>query len=973
MADENLGTGTVTIEISDVSADRSLDALADKIEQKLDRAARVAGRRIELAVARSIRRINPAKIDIEADMSRFNAVLRAQSNLSDIEILVPALPKVSPPEWKRLIQAAVAGIEIKIKVVPDVSGFNTAIHQITAPTIRANVQPQVDNDRLLRAANAVDRAIAGTLKASAGFASVALKFGAIGIAAASAAQSVIGLVGALAPAVGIVAAAPAAILGFVGALGALKLATAGVGDAFGAALSGDSKKFQQALESLSPAAQKVAREVRALKPEFDSLKNSVQDALFKPLVGQVTAVAKALDGTLKTGLTGISAEFGRAAANAASFLKSGEAATHIGNILTSSKQAVAGLADGITNLTAGFLRAGSVVSQAFGARLGESISNVSNVFGKFLTNTATDGRLVAWVEGALTVFKQLGGIVANVGGILFNVFSAANAVGGGFLANLQTITRSFLDFTGSVQGQTALQNVFTALASVAAQLGPIIGALVTQLGNIAPALAPLFTTIGPAIVTVINSLGPAIQGILPGIQSLVSGLADGFEQIASSGALTAVGQALGKIGTAIAPLLPVIGQLVGTLGNALAPVLSALAPFLGAVVGAVGSLVTALSPLITLAGELIAKLGPILTPIVTALGQVFAAFTPVIQTLADTLSSVLGPILDLLPQLIQPFLDQVVTLAQTFLPLFNDLLVQLQPSLMQISDALVQVVTALIPVITQMTQLTTQILVRLIPILTPLIDLIGKLAAIFSGKLAQVLIGIVVPALEAVSQLISGDVSGAFDSLGKVVKNSIKFVIDLMTQLPLQIIGALANIGSLLLDVGKQLIQGMINGIKSAAGALIGAAKGVVSDAIDGAKSLLGINSPSKVFFVIGTQTGQGLINGLNSMASKVGTAASDMAAAAVAPFDGLAVSGPTVNGFNSGSALAAITQPFGNGSTQGITTTTTSRQSTPGGTGTGNSGAAIQNTFNITEVGDASVTAERVINRMVTAAGVFL
>lgn len=81
--------------------------------------------------------------------------------------------------------------------------------------------------------------------------------------------------------------------------------------------------------------------------------------------------------------------------------------------------------------------------------------------------------------------------------------------------------------------------------------------------------------------------------------------------------------------------------------------------------------------------------------------------------------------------------------------------------------------------------------------------------------------------------------------------------------LPGKIKDGLGNLGKLLLDAGKDLIQGLINGIKSKAGNLVESAKGVVQSAIDGAKALLGIHSPSKVFAEIGVDTVQGFAQGI--------------------------------------------------------------------------------------------------------------
>lgn len=972
VATEDLGTGFVTIEITDSTANQSLDNLADRIERRLDTAARLAGLRMERQINRALRRISPAIVEIGADFSRFYAQLRSQTDLSDIEVEVAAVPNVNRAQWRRMIRAAMAGITIPVRVVPDTTGFDAAIRALRPPVVRVRVEPDVDSNRVTRALSSIAGASSKILKSIGIFSGLAGAIGLVGISAASAAQSVLALTAALAPAVGIFAALPAVILGFVAANVALKLALAGVGDAFKAGLTGDAEAFEKSLEGLSPKAKAVAREVRAMKPAFESLKNTVQDAFFEPLTGQLTRAAQTLGGPLKAGLSGIAAQFGNAATEVLAFTSGAEGVSNVTSILKGTEAALSGLAPASRDVTQGFLSIGSAVSAAFGERLGAGIEQAGGKLGAFLFEAAESGKAVEWVDNAVTVFKQLGEIIGNVGGILRGVFSAAEASSGGLLANIATVTQSIETFVKSAAGQEALTNIFRTLAVVASQLGPIFAALATQIGALAPALTPLFLTIGPAIVTLLTGIGSVLGAVLPGIQALFSGLSIAINTLVSSGALTAIGTAFSAIFTAITPLLPILGQLIAQLGAALAPVLTALAPVLGAVVAAVGSLLTAISPLFPVIGQLVAQLGPILTPIIAALGQQFVAFAPLVQTVANILSSVLGPILAVLPSLIAPFLTQVTQLTAQFLPLFNQLLIKLQPSLTQLSAAVVQVAVALIPVINEVVRLSADVAGKLMPLLGPLIGLLAQVAAAFAGNVARVLTGVVIPALNAVAALLRGDFSGAFKAMKEAVGNATGFVKDQILALPRIIIGAVSSFGGLLVSAGGDLIQGMINGIRNKAGQLAASAREVVSGAISAAKNALGISSPSKVFYTIGVQTGQGAVNGLVAMTARVGDAASDMAAAMVAPFDQLTVGGPTVNGMGAASALSAITQPFGAGSDAGLTTTRTTRQATVQGGGAAG-GPTIQNTFNITEVGNATTTATRVVNRMVAAAGVLV
>ena len=79
-------------------------------------------------------------------------------------------------------------------------------------------------------------------------------------------------------------------------------------------------------------------------------------------------------------------------------------------------------------------------------------------------------------------------------------------------------------------------------------------------------------------------------------------------------------------------------------------------------------------------------------------------------------------------------------------------------------------------------------------------------------------------------------------------------------------------------EVGKNLIKGFINGITSMATGVIEAVTGVVQGAIDWAKSLLGINSPSKVFMEIGRYTSEGFAIGLDKYAHMASNSAGELA-----------------------------------------------------------------------------------------------
>lgn len=902
--DDVAGAGRLIISLDAGDAEAEAERLGDHIERILAHAARDAGRRMQREIRQAVRAISPVTIRVEADTGPFGHTIDTLRNFDAVSIRV--VPDLTG--FLERIRALLAGEEVSIRVVPDLDGFDDRIRAHHAPPVTVDVN--ADTDRFGAALSRLG-GIAGRI---GGALTGLLKFGAVGIAAAGAAQSIIGLTAALAPVAGLLAAGPAVILGYQAALGTLKLALAGVSDAFGAALTGSAEEFNKSLEGLSPAAQAAAKEVRALKPAFEELRSTVQDSFFEQIEGDITRTAEALQGPLQSGLSRIAAAWGNSAQGALGYVQSAQGVSDIQSILNASGLAVEGLAQTTNKLTSGFLQAGAAVADAFGARFGSALSSAGQQFGTFLQDAAESGQAVAWVEGAIQVLSQLGAILSNVGSVLSGVFQAGNAVGAGFLNNLQNITASFAEFVNSARGQEAIGNIFATIGSIAAQLGPILAALVTQLGAIAPSLAPLFTAIGPAITGLINAIGPALQNLVPGVQAVVSGLSEAIGQISGSGAFEALGTAIGAIGMAIGPLLPVVGQLIGALVSSLAPavtavaaaltpvisaIASALAPVIPPLTSAITTLVTALTPLVILVGSalasaisavapLIASLSVFFAQLVAALApliaQLTAALVPVFQQLTPVISAVVAAVVPLLPVVAQLF-AAVTSLASAVLKVLTPV-IQFAAAVLKwlVLNAVVPVIKGIVSVISSIVGAVTSVISKVAGFVPTVVSFFTNLKSSVTGIVSGLVSSVVgfftaLPgrARSAVSSIV-GALSGVFNSAKSAVVSRVTSLVSsavsLVRELPGRARAALGGLAGALVSAGADLIRGFINGVRSQAGALVSAAKGVVKGAVDGAKSLLGISSPSKVFAEIGKFTGQGFIKGLQGTEADIKQAA---------------------------------------------------------------------------------------------------
>ncbi|MEU7323433.1 hypothetical protein ABZ682_23205 [Streptomyces griseoviridis] len=799
--DVDFGRATITIDINDGNSDSDSRTAGIRIQRALLNATRRTGEAMRRQIQRGLASA-AVTVRVEPDLRRFDAQLLA--GLSGIGSLdIPVAPDVTG--FVERLRALLAGVEIPIRVIPDLDGFDARIRAHNAPDIRVNANVNVDSNRLTRALAGLGGVASRVGKALVGL----LRIGAIGIAAASATQGVVGLLAALAPAGGIIAAFPAAIAATQVALGTLKLALVGVQDALSAALSGDAKEFSEAIEGLSPAAQKAVTAVRKLQPELKKVQQSVQQQFFRQFSGDVTAAIKNLL-PLSSGLEKIAANFGKAASEGLKFAASAQATGPLKQLIASTADATSGLSVAIAPLAKGFLDIAAAVAKAFGSQVGSGIAQVGAQVGTFLSEFAASGRAVDAVTKALEVFRQLGALASNVGHILSGVFSAANTSGGGLLNNLITVTGAFREFVASAEGQQAIANVFGTIATIAQQLGPIISALITQLGSIAPMLAPIFIALGPAITTLINSLGPALAAIAPSLATLGDALAQGLAALGP--ALLPLGQVIAQIVTGLAPLLPLVGALANTVVQILAPAFTAVFAALNPVIAAlVGALMPILPPLTQAFAQIVAAVIPLGAAIGTALAGAITGLAPLLSVLAEVIAQVVVAITPLVVQIVAALLPALPPLVAAFNAIVAAI-IPLLPPILGLVQALVPLVSAVISLAAPVLQIAAAFLGwAAIKIVVPIIQgIVGALGGLITGITLVVtfingLPGMIVSGLSSLATFFSD----LFTTIGQVAATGFQTVVGFFTQLPGMILAGLQALPGLLLDLFTSAVAGL--------------------------------------------------------------------------------------------------------------------------------------------------------------------
>jgi hypothetical protein len=121
----------------------------------------------------------------------------------------------------------------------------------------------------------------------------------------------------------------------------------------------------------------------------------------------------------------------------------------------------------------------------------------------------------------------------------------------------------------------------------------------------------------------------------------------------------------------------------------------------------------------------------------------------------------------------------------------------------------------------------------------------------------------------------------------------------------------LSGLGSKMMALGRNIIQGLVNGIKSAGSAVWTALKNIVLGGINGVKAFLGIKSPSRVFMALGGYVSEGMALGIDKGGRKAVSAAGRLATG-VATAGALSMAPVAAAGGAQGASATAGTLPAG-------------------------------------------------------------
>lgn len=135
---------------------------------------------------------------------------------------------------------------------------------------------------------------------------------------------------------------------------------------------------------------------------------------------------------------------------------------------------------------------------------------------------------------------------------------------------------------------------------------------------------------------------------------------------------------------------------------------------------------------------------------------------------------------------------------------------------------------------------------------------------------------------------IAGYVQTWWDGFAKA-PDKFKYVADSITEIAKSVTDSISKWFDSLRNsdtIVGNIIRGFANGLTDGVGAIVNAAKDIVTKFVDTVKNLLGIHSPSTVFFDIGKNIIQGLLNGLSWVVDSVTAFAKNTVTSIVSIFD---------------------------------------------------------------------------------------
>lgn len=450
--------------------------------------------------------------------------------------------------------------------------------------------------------------------------------------------------------------------------------------------------------------------------------------------------------------------------------------------------------------------------------------NDSGVLGDTITVTAETVNQVSFDKmiEAIHVVQQRMGITGTT------AKEAATTIQGSVYSMRAAWSNLVVGIADDTQNFDVLVNRFVESASVAASnLLPRIETVLSGIGKLITGLTPIVVEALPIFIQ--NVLPSVIQAAGQIVVAFVTALANSLPSLMEYGkqAVIALMSGIAEIAPALTPITKAIQWLATNFQS--------LIPVIAAVVGAFAAyktVVTILNAVSTAQAALnaVMKANPIML-VITVVASLVSALITLWQT-NEGFRNAVGPIWNAIKNVFVGAWNAIKTVWNQAKPFFEGIM-----------NAIKAVFT---PVANFFRSVFTAAWNSVKAAWSPFVE--------FFRTAWNTVKGI----YDTIAGILTGDFSRAWDGIKSVFSGWGSFFKSLFDS----VVNIFKNIGSVFVNVGKSIVEGIWNGIKSLADWLWGKVKDFFGGIVDGVKGMLGIHSPSKVFAGIGANMAQGVGQG---------------------------------------------------------------------------------------------------------------
>lgn len=578
-------------------------------------------------------------------------------------------------------------------------------------------------------------------------------FTVVGLAAQTAAgmQQIAGFTASLGSLIAYAAYAPLVLGGLVAAFATVKIATKGMGDAIGAALSGDWQKLGEALEGLTPAAREFVKPFAEVSDRFKTLKANIQETFFTPMVGKVAPALNNILTVLEERMNVLAGLMGNIGATFLNFAASKSGANMVATSFMAAEKFMQELNDGLGPLLQGISDLMVNVTDHFSSMIGGMGEGLAGL-GNWLTLISTNGQLDQWLSNASTTLTGLWNVLKGVWGIL-------QALGPLYRGSAESWGNALMEVAAVLKGSES-QAIITAIGDTIDQMvlafKPSLGALMRVIGTMAQIIGDAFFALAPKMELVINAFNDGFKNILPAATPFFTGVGD--------------------LITALLPTLPLLGAIIGALATVVGVAASKLSEYVTPVFQWIGENVTPVFMNIINA----------LTGMGNAAGGVFSGSgSAFVETLKNLVGLFAGNVMDAFKSVwpsIKSAMDQVVPTLKVVVDGYKEFLQKIIPALIPFVQALINVWKAIVPVFAAVIEVLFKLIREAFPYLVdgmaPIVSMILRVVTVALNMLvpvfkviAWIIQNILWPALKIVIDVLGtlfakfGSIVGYLDSV----------------------------------------------------------------------------------------------------------------------------------------------------------------------------------------------------------------